>query len=365
MPVPPSVPSRILIVRLSALGDLVFCTSLLDGLRRAYPDAHIAWLAQSGFAGVLRDDPRLNELIAIPKDTLKSPAALWRLRRELRAQRFDWVIDAQGLAKSRLLAWLAGGRRRVGFRSKEPLSFLLHQQVDKGGDGADIASEYRYLAQQLTGAPAGPPRLPVAASAAERVTHTMAELGLAPGFVALCPFTTRPQKHWPDAHWPELAQRLAAGLGPCAVFGGPADREHAQQLVAQMPAGSVNLAGQTALPDLAAWLAQARVVIGVDTGLTHIGIAVRTPTVALFGSTCPYTKGADSPLRVLYDGLPCAPCKRRPTCNGAFTCMRQLTPERVADAAKDLVGAAHGRDDSVTAAPESRPWAAPTRGARG
>ncbi len=326
-------------MRLSALGDLVFCTALLDALRRRFPGAHIAWLAQSGFAGVLRDDPRLNQLIAIPKDTLKSPAALWQLRRDLRSHRFDWVIDAQGLAKSRLLAWLAGGTRRLGFRSKEPLGFLLHEQIDKGGPRADIASEYRFLAAQLTGAPAAAPALPVAEAATARVKPAMAALGLPAGFVALCPFTTRPQKHWPDAYWPELATRLAAaGLGPCAVFGGPADREHAQQLLAQMPAGSVNLAGQTALPDLAAWLAQSGLVIGVDTGLTHIGIAVRTPTVALFGSTCPYTQGADSPLHVLYDGLPCAPCKRRPTCNGAYTCMRQLTPERVTAAAVALLG---------------------------
>lgn len=326
-------------MRLSALGDLVFCTSLLDGLRRAYPEAHIAWLAQSGFAGVLRDDPRLNELIAIPKDTLKSASALWQLRRDLRARRFDWVIDAQGLAKSRLLAWLAGGTRRVGFRSKEPLAFLLHEQVDKGGDIADIASEYRYLAERLTAAPAAAPRLPVSAATAARVAQAMAAQRLAPGFVALCPFTTRPQKHWPDEHWPALAQRLVdAGLGPCVVFGGPADREHAQQLVAQMPPGSLSLAGQTALPDLAAWLAQAQLVIGVDTGLTHIGIATQTPTIALFGSTCPYTRGADSPLRVMYDALPCAPCKRNPTCGGAFTCMRQLTPERVVQAATALLG---------------------------
>lgn len=335
----PADPSRILIVRLSALGDLVFCSSLLDALRRRFPQAHITWLAQVGFAGVLRDDPRLNEVVAVPRNALSSPAALWHLRRTLRMQRYDWVIDAQGLAKSRLLTWLAGGTWRVGFRSKEPLGFLLHEQVDKGGDTADIASEYRYLAQVLTGETAGPPRLPVTPAAAARVAAEMQSLGLSPGFVALCPFTTRPQKHWPDAHWPALATRLtAAGLGPCVVLGGPADRGHAQRLVDQMPAGTRNLAGQTALPDLAAWLAQSRLVIGVDTGLTHIGIAAQRPTIALFGSTCPYTKGAASPLKVLYDALPCAPCKRHPTCDSAFTCMRQLTPDRVAQAATVLVG---------------------------
>ncbi len=335
---PSSSPQRILIVRLSALGDLVFCTSLLDGLRHAYPDAQISWLAQSGFGGVLRDDPRIDQLISVPKADLSSLSALWRLRGTLRAQRFDWVIDAQGLAKSRILAWLAGGRRRVGFRSKEPLAGLLHQIVAKGGEPSDIASEYRYLAEQLTGTPASAPRLPVTAGSRERVEAQMQTLGLAPGFVALCPFTTRPQKHWFDDHWQALAGLVAdAGLGRCVVFGGPADREHAQALIAAMPACSLSLAGETALHELPAWLERAGLVIGVDTGLTHIGIAVQRPTVALFGSTCPYTGGADSPLHVLYDALPCAPCKRRPTCNGAFTCMRQLTPARVLAAARELL----------------------------
>jgi heptosyltransferase-1 len=339
--VSPAPPRRILIVRLSALGDLVFCTSLLGGLRQACPEARIDWLAQAGFSALLQDDPRLDEVIPLPRHALRSPVAWLRLHRALRQRDYDWVIDAQGLAKSRWLAWLAGGRRRIGFASKEPLGGLLHERFAKGGDIADIASEYRDLASRLTGMPAAAPRLTVSAAAAERVAQAKRKLGVESGFVALCPFTTRPQKHWPDAHWPALADRVvAAGLGRCVVFGGPGDAAQAAALVAQMPPGSINSAGRTALADLPAWLAQARLVIGVDTGLTHIGIALRRPTVALFGSTCPYTRGADSPLTVMYDGLPCAPCKRRPSCDGAYTCLAQLTPQRVAQAAVRLLDVA-------------------------
>lgn len=333
-------PRRILILRLSALGDLVFCTALLDALHRAYPQARIDWLAFSGFAGVLAEDPRIATLIALPRNALRSPRALWQLRHRLRAQDYDWVIDAQGLAKSRLLAWLAGGRRRIGFASKEPLGFLIHEIVAKGGNNADIASEYRFLGDHLTGRQdAGAPHLPVSTAARQRVGERMAALALAPGFVALCPFTTRPQKHWFDPHWIALAARLAADGLRCVILGGPADRAHAQALCAAMPAGTLNLAGETALKDLAAWLSQARLVIGVDTGLTHIGIAVRRPVIALFGSTRPYTGGATSLLAVLYEDLPCAPCKRKPTCNGQWTCMRALTPERVHVAARGLLAA--------------------------
>ncbi|WP_169729295.1 glycosyltransferase family 9 protein [Solimonas soli] len=331
---------RILIVRLSALGDIVFASSMLDALRRRWPRAHIAWLAQGGFAGILDGDPRVDELIRAPAEVLQSPAALWRLRRELRARRFDWTFEVQGLFKSRLVAWLAGGTR-VGFRSKEPGAFLMRHLLDKGGDIADIASEYRYFAARVSGLRAGPPHLVVGDARRAAVAARRAELGIADGFVALCPFTTRPQKHWIEDHWPQLVQRLHdAGVGPCVLFGGPGDAEAAARIAAATPVPLIDLTGQTRFAELPAWLAQARLVIGVDTGLTHIGIAVRTPTIALFGSTCPYTKGAESPLLVMYDALPCAPCRRRPTCEGRYDCMRGLTPQRVATAARQLLGVA-------------------------
>ncbi|HUR41178.1 MAG TPA: glycosyltransferase family 9 protein, partial [Verrucomicrobiae bacterium] len=125
---------RILIVRLSAMGDLVFATSLLDGLRRRWPGAWIAWLAHTSFAPLLQGDPRLNEVIALPRSALRSPAALWRLRRELKSRRFDWAIEAQGLAKSYLMTALASGATRIGFTSREPLQFLLDHAFPKGGD---------------------------------------------------------------------------------------------------------------------------------------------------------------------------------------------------------------------------------------
>jgi len=340
LPLPGDAP-RILIVRLSALGDLVFTTALLDTLRRRWPGAWIGWLASERFAGLLRDDPRLDAVIPAPA-TLGSWAAIAALRSHLKPLRVDWVIDAQGLLKSRLVARLVPGARRIGFASKEPLGFLMDALLPKGGDVADIASEYRDLAQRLTGLEASAPRLLPTDASRSAVAEALHAHGLsAPaGYVALCPFTTRPQKHWFEEHWVALAERLhAAGVGPLAILGGPAEREAAQRLVAACPAGSVNLAGETRLADLPAWLEAARLVIGVDTGLTHIGIATGRPTLALFGSTRPYTRGVETPMRVLYEDLACAPCKRKPSCEGRYDCMRALTPERVAQAALKLMAA--------------------------
>src|SRR3546814_13896491 len=99
-----------------------------------------------------------------------------------------------------------------------------------------------------------------------------------------------------------------------------------RSIAAATQAPLINLAGETRLAELPAWLAAAKLVIGVDTGLTHIGIAVGTPTVALFGSTCPYRQGADSPPIVMYDALPFAPCRRPPPCPGRFHFIRGLPP---------------------------------------
>lgn len=335
----PAAP-RILIVRLSALGDLVFAGSLLDPLRQRWPQAQIHWLVARRFAGLLEADSRIDRLFRIDDQRLGHLDSWRQLRRELASERYDLVLDVQGLVKSRLLARLAPASLRIGFQSKEPLGFLLDAVHPKGGDNADFGSEYRQLASDVCALPkVAANRLQPTAERLQAQAVRLADWGLPAGFVACCPFTTRPQKHWVDAHWVALAQQLhAAGAPPLAILGGPAEREAAAALVARFPPGSVNLAGDTRLQDLPALLSHAALVIGVDTGLTHIGIALRRPTLALFGSTLPYQRGAeDGRFSLLYDALPCSPCRRRPSCNGAFTCMRQLSPERACAAALALL----------------------------
>lgn len=337
MPSETPPPQRILIVRLSALGDLVFATTLLDGLRRAHPQARIDWLVQPEFADFLRSQPAIGEVRVWDR---KAWAALWQARRfgalwrairafrnELRTQDYDWVIDAQGLAKSRLLAWLAGGRRRIGYDSKEPFGFLLHQRIARPVDARPyvrkpIAGEHRALIESLTGQPGRTPHLEVRATA---------PAGLGADHLLLAPFTTRPQKHWPERHWSTLIRQLAARGQPMALLGGPADRDAADRILSAsgVAAQVLDLVGRTRFAEAAAAIAAGRAVIGVDTGLTHVGIACDRPTVAIFGSTVPYRTGARAPLEVIWLGLPCSPCKRRPTCGGAWTCLADITPARV------------------------------------
>lgn len=331
---------RILVIRTSAIGDVVFASPIAAALRRSYPQAHIAWLVEPGIDRLLASDPAIDELILWPKAEWK---ALWKsgrrlevirrvmaLRRRLRAGAFDVALDLQGLLKSGLLAWLSGAPRRIGLGSKEGSQWLMSEVVPRGGDLARISSEYLHLAQHLR-LDCGPflPGLHVNPDAETRVLARLEKNGLAPGkYAVFAAFTTRPQKHWTHKAWQRLAPmvRQETGLTPL-LLGGPDETAEAQQLVQDSPA-IVNWVGKTTLDESVALIRHAGALVGVDTGLTHMGIAFDVPTVAIFGSTCPYTDTGRRNARVIWLGLSCSPCHRRPTCGGTWDCMSQISAER-------------------------------------
>jgi heptosyltransferase-1 len=345
-------PRGILLVRLSAIGDIVFASPLVAALRRAYPAAHIAWMAQPECRQLLTHHPDLDEVIVWPH---RQWQALWRARRwrelwrEIRGfrrllldRRFDLALDLQGLLKSGLLTRLSAAPDRIGLGSREGSQLLMTRVLPRGGDPERIGSEYLFLAEHL--------RLPLNGFHME--VHYAAEDGAyAEGLVAqalggeayavICPFTTRPQKHWLAPRWAELAGRLRDELGLAAVMlGGPADQGPAGEIQQQAKGKLVNLVGQTSLLQAAALIDRARLLVGVDTGLSHMGIAFGRPSLLLFGSTCPYRNTTRANAQVLYHPLPCSPCRRKPTCHGQFTCMRAIEVNEVVAAARDLVGRA-------------------------
>lgn len=341
---------RVLVVRTSAIGDVVFATPLAAALRRTYPTAHIAWLVEQGIEGLLAGDPAIDQVIVWPKAEW---ARLWQTRRlsallravrdfraRLRVERFDTALDLQGLLKSAVLAFLSGAPRRVGLGSKEGSRLLMTQSLPRGGPVERISSEYLHFAR-LLGLDTGEfiPTLTVAALAQAQAQALLDAEGLAPGrYAVFAPFTTRPQKHWFEDAWRELSDLVQRSLAITPVLlGGPADRPSAARIAG---AGSMaDLTGRTSLAQAAAVIRQSALVVGVDTGLTHIGVALNRPTIALFGSTRPYLDACRSNVRVIWLGLECSPCRRHPTCNGAFTCLRNISPARVLDEAQRALAA--------------------------
>jgi lipopolysaccharide heptosyltransferase I len=359
--------SRVLLVRLSAIGDIVFASPLIAALRRACPEGHIAWLVQPECSALLDHHPDLDETICCP---LGHWRRLWRerrlgelsagiraLRQTLRLRRFDLALDLQGLLKSGLLTRLSGAPERIGLGPREGSQWLMTRTLPRGGDPKRIGSEYLYLAEHL-GLSTDPFEMAVHYSAADAAfaQEVAVRERLTGGYVVLCPFTTRPQKHWLEERWSTLAARLGSDLGLVPVLlGGPSDEEAGARITDEAECGLVNLVGHTSLTEAAALIHGADLLVAVDTGLGHMGIAFGTPSLLLFGSTRPYLDTTRANARVLYHPLPCSPCKRRPTCGGVFTCMREIQVGEVLTAARAVIGRAPDLRLSGWPSPQIRP----------
>ena len=328
----PPPPKRILLIRLSAFGDVVIATGLLHGLKRAHPEAEIDWLTQPEFAELLQTQAAIAQVQVWERRQwgslfrglrwLTLARAVWALCTRLRARRYDWVIDAQGLFKSRALARLAGGSLRIGYAGKEPGQLWLHRLVSRFPEAHAarrfIGDEHAPMLRALTGFDAAIPHI--------RLPNGSAQTS----GIVVAPYTTRPQKHWPMKYWVSLLQLLADDGHQILVLGGPADAESAQLLTTAVNRASVvSLAGTTSFLSAAQLIAQASAVIGVDTGLTHLGFALDRPTIALLGSTRPYAASRPAHSAVMFQPVSCAPCGRHPSCGGRYDCLTTLTPENV------------------------------------
>jgi heptosyltransferase-1 len=341
---------KILIVRLSAIGDVVMASPLAHAFKNTYTDSHITWLVEEAAIEVLRGNPDIDEILVWPRGKWRK---LWKERRihllvrelfsfvrNLRKKPgYDLAVDVQGLFKSGIWTYLSGARQKVGLGSKEGSRILMNRVVDRTGPSDRISSQYLLLARDLDletdGFPMTVPILPDDDRFAEGF---IVENRLEKGFVTLCPFTTRPQKHWFDERWVQLAHRLIGQSGLSSVLlGGPGDKPAAGRILNGAQETITSMTGNTTIKQAAAIIKRSSLLIGVDTGLTHMGFALGVPTIALFGATRPYLDTDWMPGKVLYHPHECSPCRRSPTCDDDHTCMKAISIDEVLSAAESLL----------------------------
>ncbi|MCC6804811.1 MAG: WecB/TagA/CpsF family glycosyltransferase [Anaerolineae bacterium] len=348
---------RILIVQLADIGDLILSTPALAALREADPDAHIALLTTAHSAPVLPDD-LVDDLILFDKHTFDSPKALLKpsnLRRalalaaRLRRGRYDTTIFLHhfttrfGALKFAALAWSAGSMSRIGLDNGS--GFFLTDRLPDGGFGAKHQAQYWLDLVGVAGADSTP-------RPASVKTVVSAGAGLRPA----SPKAPRIAIHagsggysrarrWDAVSFAAVADRLAAELGAQIVLVGTPDDDGAA-VRAAMRAEPLDLIGQTTLAELAGVLQSCDLMIGADSGVTHIAAAAGTPVVAIFGPSNadawhPWTPGS---RHVVVRSAPeCSPCSYvghgiglREGCP-ARTCMRMVTPDQVVATAKALL----------------------------
>jgi heptosyltransferase-1 len=284
---------RVLLVKTSSLGDVVHNLPVVCDLVAMMPEVIIDWAVEEAFTAIPRLHPRVSRVL---------PVAVRRWRRapwnaavraeahsflhELRSQTYDAVIDTQGLLKSALIARAARGVRH-GLdwpSSREPLAWF-YDHTWRVPWGQHAVERNRSLAAQALGyAIAAPAKYGIAAAPIQ-----FSWLADGP-YAVLLHATSAERKLWPEANWIELGRTLAArGLNCVLPWGAEAEHARSYRLAQQIPQAVVP--ERMALDALAALLAQARMVVGTDTGLTHLAGALGVPTVGLYCATDPAATG--------------------------------------------------------------------------
>ncbi|SFM88238.1 heptosyltransferase-1 [Pleomorphomonas diazotrophica] len=302
---------KVLIVKMSSMGDVVHALPALTDALKARPDLVVDWCVEAAFAPLVRLHPGVRHvheirLRAWRKAALKAES--WRaartLIRALRAERYDLVIDAQGLLKSALVARLTGARV-AGLNAasaREPLAARLY------GERHTIPRDRHAIARLrlLFGAILG--YAPDLATLDYGIAHGSDEPDPT---VVLLHGTTWPSKRWSTESWIELANALIReGLRPQVTYADAAEEATARAIVAGSP--GTELIPRAPLGEVASLIGRASAVVGCDTGLTHLAAALDRPTVALFLSTKPGLTGvAGRRAMVLEATTPCAPCRKR------------------------------------------------------
>lgn len=288
LPDPDSSP-RILITRLSAIGDCVHTLPLVTALRARFPRAFIAWATQPGGASLIEGTNGLDHVIVVQRNWLKKFSSIAAMRRQLRSYQFDTVVDPQSLTKSSLLGWLSGARDRIGFATGQGRELAPWLNTIRVAPQCDhVVDRYLELLRPLgISNPRVEFRVPqdkVAASSIQRFLHGT-ELA---DFALLNPGAGWNSKLWPHERYAAVARQLRDHCGTRSVvlWAGTQERTWAQEIVG-LSQGAAVLAPETNLKELSELCRRANIFVGSDTGPMHLAAAVGTRCVALFGPTRP------------------------------------------------------------------------------
>lgn len=284
--------NRILIVRLSAVGDTILNLPVLCALRNKFPDAKIGWVVGTGAADILRGHPDLDDLIVLSNADLKSLRSYFKFLSRVRAWKPNIVIDAQGLTKSSLIGWFSGAKQRIGFAKSEfegrELSGILNNILIKPQANHVVTRGLELLKPLGIENPPGLYKVPVNQKIEDDVAQELLRQNLGEScsrpFAILNVGAGWPSKMWPVERYATVAKHLAQQwkLPSVVAWGAPQEKPVAEQ-VAALSEGTATTMPPTSLLELSAWIRQASLFIGSDTGPMHLSVAIDTPTIALIG----------------------------------------------------------------------------------
>jgi len=364
---------KILLIKLSAVGDVVHTIPVLNKLRRRYPSAQIDWLVTPAIAELLRHNPAISNVIEFARDDWSRPWTLTpfvnyaRLAGKLRANAYDLVVDMHGQFRTAVFVLASGAPVRIGFDrprasvwEASPRSFPLEarkhawQGAREGSWLAythhipvptlDVHAVDRYLSVgPILGLEAGAPdfSFPIPQAASASVDALLRERGLAGApLLTMAPGTIWETKHWGSAKYAEVARHFLRKGFAVALMGSRRERVVCEE-VARLAPGAVDIAGETTLTELAALIRRSAISVTNDSGPMHLAVALNRPVVSVFGPTDPVWIGPYGRAgAVLQAGVPCSPCLLRQLsrCRYGHVCMENVSAGAVIERMEHILG---------------------------
>jgi heptosyltransferase-1 len=289
---------NILILKPSALGDIVLALPALTALYQSFPDAKISWLIRPEFAPLLENHPHLDEIITFDRKLLGkawySPKAfdvLISLIRKLRTGRFDAVFDFQGLFRTAALAWLSGCKKRFGKAGSRELAHLFYtHQIKQDYDSIHLVDFYLKMVKA-----AGADKLdvefelPSNQADIDLVNKLLESSGIISGqYVVFVPGSAHVDKCWPLERFAALADKIASQFSlPIIAVGANSEKSLVEKIDSLAKTSIINFAGRTTLKELVELLRAAKLVVSNDTGPGHIAAALGTPLVMMYSWSNP------------------------------------------------------------------------------
>jgi lipopolysaccharide heptosyltransferase I len=369
--------SRILLIKPSALGDVVHTIPVLVKLRARYPGARIDWLITPENADIVRCHPALSNVVLFARRDFSKRGRRWRalvaffdLLKQIRRAKYDLVVDMHGQLRSAFFALVSGAHVRIGFDRPIKRGLTVSAEHDlrnvpsHGWRGAregswiaythrisiptlDVHAIDRYLwVGLLLGFDDDPPDLTIHLSSdtVRNVEQLLEEHGVTPDMllVILVPGTIWETKHWTIEGFAGVARQFLHDGFAVALAGTKRDQERCRQIAAAAP-GTCDLSGKTTPAELAALIRRAEVAVTNDSGSMHVAASLGKPMVSIFGPTNPVHIGPyQRPESVVRVDLPCSPCnyRRLSQCPFDHACMKQVTPEMVVERVRKIVATA-------------------------
>jgi len=338
---------RTLVISPNWIGDAVMAQPLLRRLRERHPDRPIDVLAPTWVAPVWQAMVEVDTVIESP---FKHGSLQWKERKAfakmLKERGYSDSYVLPNTLKFALIPWLAGIKRRVGYKGEMRYGLVNVMHHDDKAAPRPMAQFYAALADAPVRDLPRPATLPEPKMFVEpsKADAAVARLALPAGtYVAFAPGAEfGPAKRWPAAYFAELAQTIRAKRPDAQILllGSPKDRAVCDEITALVPEAH-NLAGSTSLSEAIALIARAAVVVTNDSGLMHIGAALGRPVVAIYGPTDPrHTPPLSELAKVLWLHIECSPCQQRECPLGHQNCMKQILPADVWQPLQPVLAAA-------------------------